>query len=116
MSAVLDPSAVRSRSATSVDVFAALGDPTRLALVARLSRGGPMSLRQLTAGADITRQAVRKHLDVLARAGLVRGSHRGRRGLWTLQHRPLEVARRHLEVVSKRWDHALDRLRTAVER
>jgi DNA-binding transcriptional ArsR family regulator len=100
----------------SADVFAALGDPTRLAMVTRLARDGPMSLARLTAGSDVTRQAVRKHLEVLARAGLVHGSRRGRESLWELQPRRLEIARRYLDVVSRRWDDALERLREAVER
>ena len=52
-------------------VFAALGDETRLALVARLSSEGPLSITRLTAGSAVTRQAITKHLDVLATAGLV---------------------------------------------
>jgi len=51
-------------------VFSALGDETRLALVARLRAGGPQSIARLTAGSDVTRQAITKHLDVLAGAGL----------------------------------------------
>src|SRR5258705_7814441 len=58
--------------AGAAPVFAALGDQTRLGLVARLCTGGPMSIARLTAGAGVTRQAVTKHLHVLAGAGLVR--------------------------------------------
>src|SRR5881296_2777931 len=57
----------------SAPIFAALGDGTRLRLVARLCAGGPQSIARLTAGSEITRQAVTKHLLVLADAGLVRG-------------------------------------------
>jgi DNA-binding transcriptional ArsR family regulator len=106
----------RAGPSGSAEIFAALGDPTRLGMVARLSRDGPQSLARLTSGADVTRQAIRKHLDVLARAGVVRGSRRGRESLWELQPRGLEIARRYLDVVSKRWDEALERLRAAVER
>jgi DNA-binding transcriptional ArsR family regulator len=101
--------------AQTVPVFAALGDETRLALVARLCEEGPWSIARLTAGAAVTRQAVTKHLDVLARAGLVRDARRGRERIWELQPDRLAEARRTLEEISKRWDEALDRLRTYVE-
>src|SRR3981189_852704 len=58
-------------------VFAALGDETRLALVARLSSEGPLSITRLTAGSPVTRQAITKHLTVLATAGLVSALRRG---------------------------------------
>jgi DNA-binding transcriptional ArsR family regulator len=96
-------------------VFAALGDPTRLALVARLCSGGPLSIARLTEGAGVTRQAVTKHLQVLEGAGLVRGRRTGRESLWALEPRRLEAARRYLEVISRRWDDALERLRASVE-
>ena len=51
-------------------VFSALGDETRLAVVARLSAGGPQSIARLTAGSGVTRQDITKHLTVLAGAGL----------------------------------------------
>jgi DNA-binding transcriptional ArsR family regulator len=97
-------------------VFFALGDETRLAIVARLSAGGPQSIVRLTSGSDVTRQAIAKHLGVLARAGLVRGSRRGRERIWELDSAALGDAARYLEGVSKRWDTALDRLRKFVER
>ncbi len=96
-------------------MFAALGDPMRLAMLRRLSREGPLSIVRLTAGSDVTRQAVAKHLRVLARAGLVRGHRRGRESLWELEARRLEIARRYLDLVSERWDHTLARLKRAVE-
>ena len=65
-------------------VFAALGDQTRLRLVARLGREGPLSISRLTEGTDVTRQALAKHLRVLAGAGLARGVGHGRERLWQL--------------------------------
>ena len=99
----------------SAPLFAALGDGTRLRLVSRLGRDGPTSITRLTAGGDVTRQAVTKHLHVLAHAGLVRSRRRGRESLWELQPRRLEVARRYLDAISKQWDAALGRLKAAVE-
>src|SRR6202011_6394771 len=96
-------------------VFAALGDETRLALVARLSSDGPLSITRLTAGSAVTRQAITKHLDVLATAGLVSDVRRGRERIWELELEQMESARTYLEHVSKRWDEALDRLKRFVE-
>jgi DNA-binding transcriptional ArsR family regulator len=96
-------------------VFAALGDPTRLALVARLCEGGSWSIARLTVGGNVTRQAVTKHLEVLAGAGLVRDARRGRERLWELEPERLGDARRALDEISRRWDEALDRLRRYVE-
>jgi DNA-binding transcriptional ArsR family regulator len=96
-------------------VFAALGDPTRLEIVTRLCREGPASITRLTDGARVTRQAISKHLQVLARAGVVRGHRQGRETRWDLQAGRLDVARSFLDLVSRRWDVALERLRTAVE-
>ena len=96
-------------------VFAALGDQTRLRLVARLCRDGPLSIKRLSEGAGVTRQAVTKHLRVLADAGLARGLRQGREQLWQLEAASLDEARRSLERIAERWDAALERLRTAVE-
>ena len=96
-------------------VFAALGDETRLRLVSTLCDGGPLSIAKLTAGSDVTRQAIAKHLRVMADAGLVRGTRHGRESVWRLERQRLEDARRYLEVIAKEWDEALGRLRTFVE-
>lgn len=99
----------------SVQIFAALGDRTRLDLVARLSAAGPLSITRLTAGADVTRQAITKHLHILAGAGLVRDIRVGRERLWEVETRQLEEARRCLDRISGQWDEALQRLKLAVE-
>jgi DNA-binding transcriptional ArsR family regulator len=114
----------RRRSAEALDdklqrsapVFAALGDETRLRLVAKLCTDGPMSIAELSDGADVTRQAITKHLHVLADAGLVRGTRRGRENRWQLEGDNLEAARRSLDLVAQQWDAALERLRAFVER
>ena len=104
----------RRRSGTPAPVFAALGDETRLRLLARLSQG-PLSISGLTAGTSITRQGVTKHLRVLAGAGLVRGSRRGKESVWRLERRRLEEARRSLEQISRQWDVSLAKLKLFVE-
>ena len=101
--------------ARTAPVFAALGDETRLALMARLCAGRPLSIAQLTVGTAVTRQAITKHLHVLADAGLVRDARRGRERIWKLETSRLDEARRYLDAISKRWDEALDRLKSFVE-
>src|SRR5882724_9259476 len=96
-------------------IFAALGDEMRLRLVAALCMGGAMSITQLTSGTDISRQAVTKHLGVLAAAGLVRDVKIGRERLWEFEPAPMDEARRSLELIGQQWDHALARLKLAVE-
>jgi DNA-binding transcriptional ArsR family regulator len=95
-------------------VFAALGDETRLKLVARLC-AGPESITHLTTGSAITRQAITKHLQVLADAGLVRDIRRGRERIWEFDAERLAEARRCLDEISRQWDAALDRLKKFVE-
>ncbi|MCU1244895.1 MAG: ArsR family transcriptional regulator [Acidobacteria bacterium] len=74
-----------------------------------------MSITQLTEGADVTRQAVTKHLTVLADVGLVHDFRQGRERVWELKTSQLEEARRVLDLISSRWDEALERLRDLVE-
>ncbi len=102
--------------AASAPIFAALGDETRLRLVSRLCESGPTSIAKLTAGSVVTRQAITKHLVVLADAGLVRGTREGRESVWELEPRRLAEARRCLDLISKQWDDALGRLKAFVER
>jgi len=99
----------------SAPIFAALGDETRLRLVARLAERGPQSIARLSQGEPVTRQAITKHLEVLAGAGIARDLRRGRERLWELERRRLDEARRCLDLVSIEWDEALARLKAFVE-
>lgn len=92
-------------------VFAALGNPTRLRLVTALCAGGAISISQLTGNTHLTRQAVTKHLDVLARAGVVHDVKIGRERLWELRPRQLHKACRTLEAIGRQWELALGRLK-----
>ena len=103
------------RSGTAAPIFAALGDPTRLRIVGRLGTGGPRSTASLTAGTEVSRQAVTKHLRALEDAGLVRGERVGRDRIWELQAARLADVRRYLDEISAQWDEALTRLRLHVE-
>jgi DNA-binding transcriptional ArsR family regulator len=96
-------------------VFAALGDPTRLRLVALLCAGGAFSIAQLTATTDISRQGVTKHLQVLADAGVVRDLKQGRERLWQLDPAQIDAARAALEQIGQQWEQALGRLKAFVE-
>lgn len=107
--------ALRAELAGSAALFAALGDDTRLRLVARLCAAGPMSISRLSAGLAITRQGVTKHLRVMERAGLVRSAPHGRERMWQIEQARLAEARRHLERIAAQWDAALGRLKNFVE-
>ncbi len=103
-------------AAQAAPVFAALGDETRLQLVARLSSAGPLAIVHLTSGTGVTRQAVTRHLQVLGEAGLVRDYRVGRERVWELEPQRLLEARRSLERISAQWDMSLGRLKKFVER
>ncbi len=109
-------SAAAARLHESAPVFAALGDETRLQIVARLCAEGPLSITRLSDGAGVTRQAITKHLNALSTAGLARNVKSGREQIWQLETRRLEMARRCLDHISDQWDVALDRLKAFVER
>jgi DNA-binding transcriptional ArsR family regulator len=96
-------------------VFAALGDETRLSLVAKLCQGPPRSISRLTQGSKLTRQAITKHLRVLERAGLVHGIRSGRESLFEFDPQPMEEIKTYLNLVSEQWDRALSRLKSFVE-
>jgi DNA-binding transcriptional ArsR family regulator len=111
----------RRRSAAAIKfseaapVFAALGETTRLTLVAKLCAEGPLSIARLSEGTGVTRQAITKHLHTLAHAGVVHGSRSGRERIWELETRRLAKARRCLDQISDQWDAAISRLRAFVE-
>lgn len=102
-------------SSAAAPVFAALGDPTRLGLLGRLSAEGPLSITRLSEGTGVTRQAITRHLDVLEQVGLVRDVKQGRERVFSLDQKRLEVARRYLDRVAAEWDHAAERLKAFVE-
>src|SRR5262245_2637626 len=105
-----------AKRAAYAPIFAALGNATRLAVVARLSAGRPRSIAQLTEETRLTRQAVTKHLRILQRARLVRSRRAGRENRFELNPRPILATKDYLDRVSRQWDGALERLRDFVER
>lgn len=102
-------------------LFAALGDETRLALVARLAAGQAASITELTEHSRLarhsrlTRQAITKHLRVLERAGVVRCVRAGRESRFELDPNPLSEIEQYVQQLSREWDAALDRLKAFVE-
>jgi DNA-binding transcriptional ArsR family regulator len=104
-----------AKLSAAAPVFTALGDKTRLHIVGRQCREGPLSISRLTDGTRVSRQAITKHLRVLADAGLVRGTRRGRERIWRMEARRLDEVRRYLGEISAQWDEALGRLQNFVE-
>ena len=96
-------------------LFAALGDPTRLTLLRRLADDGPASISTLAAAFDVSRQAVTKHLQFLAGAGVIDGRRSGREHVWALNPVRLAEAQRCLAVIARGWEDALQRLKTHIE-
>jgi DNA-binding transcriptional ArsR family regulator len=96
-------------------VFAALGDGTRLALLSRLCDGHPQSIVQLTRGTGLTRQGVSKHLAILEHARVVSSARVGRESLYVIRPDALDEARHYLERASQQWDEAVQRLKRLVE-
>src|ERR1700690_3928787 len=89
--------------------FAALADPTRRAILARLA-SGEATVTELARPFEISLPAISRHLKVLERAGLIA---RGREAQWrprTLQAQPLKDAAEWLEQYRRFWEHSLDRL------
>lgn len=70
---------------------------------------------KLTEGAEVTRQAIAKHLRVLESAGFVTSKRDGRENVYELAPRRLLEAQRWLDQISKQWDDTLERLRAFVE-
>jgi DNA-binding transcriptional ArsR family regulator len=96
-------------------LFDALGDPNRLRIVTRLCDGGPCSTSQVTQVVSVSRQAATKHLMLLEAVGLVNSERHGRERIWRIKPEPLTDASEYLTALSKRWDNAIERLRTYVE-
>ena len=97
------------------NTFAALGDETRLSLIARLCGFSPQSISQLAKGTKLTRQAVTKHLRILQKVGLVRSVRRGRETLFEFDGAPIETMTQYLDLVSRQWDKKLTDLQTFLE-
>src|SRR5262249_31287080 len=98
-------------------VFAALADPTRRAILAALAAGGPATATDLAGGLPITRQAIAKHLALLAEVGLVPAEPGERRRVrYRLRSAPMQVAQQFLAALARDWDGPLDALKDHLDR
>jgi DNA-binding transcriptional ArsR family regulator len=103
------------RLTEAVPIFAALGDPVRLAIVARLCGDGPLPTLALKEQTGVSRQGVSKHLRLLEQSGLIRSGRKGRDRLWRIDSRRIAEAHTYLAFMSAQWDARLERLRLSVE-
>ncbi|HZB32384.1 MAG TPA: helix-turn-helix domain-containing protein [Streptosporangiaceae bacterium] len=98
-------------------VFVALADPTRRAILAALAADGPATATDLAARLPITRQAIAKHLGLLAEAGLVTAEPGERRRVrYHLRSAPMRVAQQFLAALARDWDGPLDALKDHLSR
>lgn len=97
------------------EVFAALGDETRLELVDRLAARGPLPTLILVEGLDMSRQAASKHLDVLEKSGLVSSVRSGREVIRSLNVDELNLAKSWIENRATVWERKLAKLKSLVE-
>lgn len=107
----------RDAEGIAEQVFAALADPTRRAILASLAALGPATATDLAGRLPITRQAIAKHLVLLTDAGLVTSEPgEGRRVRFRLHSAPVQVAQRFLAALAHDWDSRLDALRDHLDR
>ena len=97
-------------------VFAALADPTRRSVMQELARTDSATATELAETMPVSRQAVVKHLQVLARAGLATSTRDGREVHYYFTPDPLADAARWLAQEGAAWDDRLDRLRAMLDR
>ena len=112
---MLNPSAPDPAPIFAAQVFAALGDRTRLSLLSKLGDGQARSIAALSTDTALTRQAITKHLHVLQDAGLVASLRVGRESRFAARRETIDEARAYLDRVSRQWDDTLGRLKTFVE-
>lgn len=94
--------------------FAALADPTRRAILARL-RSGDATVTELAAPFDMSQPAISKHLKVLERAGLISRGRDAQRRPCRLEARPLKDATDWLENYRRYWEESYQRLDALLE-
>ena len=97
------------------DIFTAVADPSRREILERLRRQGPLSVKEIAEPMPMTRQAVTKHLDALAGAGLVRVERSGRERIHRLEPAPLRQVEDWLKPYAEFWDERLERLKAHLE-
>jgi DNA-binding transcriptional ArsR family regulator len=107
----------RDVEAVAEHVFTALADPTRRAILATLAAQGPATATDLADRLPITRQAIAKHLVLLADTGLVTPEPGERRRVrYRLHSAPMQVAKQFLAALANDWDHRLEALTDYLDR
>ena len=97
--------------AVAAEVFTALADPTRRGILAELAANGPATATDLASRLPITRQAIAKHLALLAEAGLVAAEPAERRRVrYRLRSAPMQVGEQDLAAGARDGEHELDAL------
>jgi ArsR family transcriptional regulator, cadmium/lead-responsive transcriptional repressor len=96
-------------------LWSAIGDPTRRHVLDLLLADGAHTATTLSQQLPVTRQAVAKHLDVLDRAGLVRGHSEGREKRYQVDEAQLARAVTQLNAVGSAWDARLRRIKRIAE-
>jgi DNA-binding transcriptional ArsR family regulator len=103
--------------AVAEQVFTALADPTRRAILAALASGGPATATDLATRLPISRQAIAKHLALMTEAGLVTAEHGERRRVrYRLHSAPMRVAQQFLAALARDWDGPLEALKDHLDR
>ena len=103
--------------AVAEEVFTALADPSRRAILAALAAGGPATATDLATRLPITRQAIAKHVALLAEAGLVAAEPGERRRVrYRLRSAPIQVAQQFLAALARDWDSQLNALGNHLDR
>ncbi|HEY4899096.1 MAG TPA: helix-turn-helix domain-containing protein [Candidatus Nanopelagicaceae bacterium] len=98
-----------------IELFRALGDPSRLEMMQRLSSGEPYTINSISHGLSITRQGARKHLQILADADLITLESKGRDTSVRLNRETLDEGKAFIIELEKRWDKRLEALRQFVD-
>ena len=113
----MPPDSQADIEAVAEQVFAALADPTRRSILAALAGGGPATATDLAARLPITRQAIAKHLALLADTGLMTPEPGERRRVrYRLRSAPMRVAQQFLAALARDWDSPLDALKEHLDR
>lgn len=103
-----------ARAQSHSDVFSAVADPTRRAILDRL-RGGPAAVNDLASGFRVSRPAISKHLRVLRSARLVREKKEGRQRIYQLEAARIHDVAKWAEEYRKFWQHNIESLKRHLE-
>jgi DNA-binding transcriptional ArsR family regulator len=99
----------------AAELFRALGDPTRLEIVRRVSSGTPYTINSVSSGLNISRQGARKHLQILADAQVITLEPKGRNTNVRLDRETLERGKAFIANLEAQWDMRLEALRSFVD-